>query len=191
MADWVGGNFYLTRAQQELNATYIYNYMSPKGWSVNAIAGMLGNMESESSVNPGIWQSLQEGNLKGGFGLVQWTPAERYIDWCAAEGLDYTDMDANLTRINWEVANKQQWIPTKRYPISFSAFKNSLQDPYTLGLMFLANYERPANPNQPIRGKQAQAWYQFLSGKPPRPPIPPAPGRVYTHMPLIYYLRRF
>lgn len=42
----------LTREQMELNATYIYNALINDGWTLNAIAGMLGNMQSESAINP-------------------------------------------------------------------------------------------------------------------------------------------
>lgn len=47
----------LTMEQMKINANYIYSYLSNKGWTKNAIAGILGNMQSESSINPGRWQS--------------------------------------------------------------------------------------------------------------------------------------
>lgn len=49
---------------------------------------MLGNMETESTINPGIWQSLNSGNASGGFGLTQWTPATKYINWANNNGLN-------------------------------------------------------------------------------------------------------
>lgn len=42
----------LTTAQMQLNATYIWNALSSQGWTLNAVCGMLGNMQSESSINP-------------------------------------------------------------------------------------------------------------------------------------------
>ena len=72
---WTIGNFYLTTEQMQGNAREVLSFFEQKGWSLNAIAGICGNMQSESNINPGIWQSLQEGNYSGGFGLVQWTPA--------------------------------------------------------------------------------------------------------------------
>lgn len=59
------------------------------------------------------------------------------------------------------------------YNYSFEDFTHSTDTPYNLALAFLANYERPADPNQPIRGTQAQAWYQFLGGI-----IPPQPTQT-------------
>mgnify|MGYP003291320449 CR=1 FL=1 len=37
---------------QKTNATNIYNYFSAQGWSLSAIAGMLGNMQHESFLSP-------------------------------------------------------------------------------------------------------------------------------------------
>ena len=42
----------LTYEQMKINATYISNYLLSKGWTLNAISGMLGNMQSESAINP-------------------------------------------------------------------------------------------------------------------------------------------
>lgn len=42
----------LNDEQMKINATYIYKALTEKGWSLNAIAGILGNMQSESSINP-------------------------------------------------------------------------------------------------------------------------------------------
>ena len=58
----------------------------------------------------------------------------------------------------------QQWITKSSYNYSFKEFSQSEDTPYNLALAFLANYERPANPNQPIRGTQAEFWYEFLGG---------------------------
>lgn len=163
----VSGNRYLSQAEMENNARYIWNYLGSRGWSMNAVAGMLGNMQPESSINPGIWESLNAGNTSGGFGLVQWTPASKYISWCEERGLDPADMDSALQRIEYELANGLQYYATSAYPLSFAEFKVSERTPYYLGMAFLANYERPAVSNQPARGNQAEAWYQFLSELPP------------------------
>ncbi len=42
----------LTTRQMQINAKYIYIALSDKGWTLNAIAGILGNMQTESSINP-------------------------------------------------------------------------------------------------------------------------------------------
>lgn len=162
----ISGNRYLTQTEMENNARYIWNYLGGNGWTMQAVAGMLGNMQTESTINPGIWESLDEGDTAQGFGLVQWTPATKLINWANNNGLDYTEMDTQLHRIEYELANGIQYYPTTSYPETFAEFKVSTKDPYYLGMAFLANYERPAVANQPKRGQQAQAWYEFLSALP-------------------------
>lgn len=164
MATYYTGNRYLSLAEMTVNAQYIMNYLLPRGWTKNAIAGMLGNMQTESTINPGIWQNLDEGNMNVGFGLVQWTPASKYINWANERGLDYKTMDANLERIIWEVENNVQWISTSQYPMSFQEFMVSTQSPEYLAQVFLINYERPANQNQPERSTQARYWFDNLDG---------------------------
>lgn len=104
-ADVTINNRSLTESEQQLNARYIWQYLGSKrdnkeGWSLNAVAALLGNMQAESSINPGRYEaytynessSLWLGpnptqseiiawlekykNAKGrypGFGLTQWT----------------------------------------------------------------------------------------------------------------------
>lgn len=160
------GNRYLSMSEMTDNAQYILTYLMNVGWTKNAVCGMLGNMQSESTINPAIWESLKQGNRSGGFGLVQWTPATKYINWANSNGLNYTTMNANLQRIIWEVANNQQWInsldPKGR---SFKEFTESTDSPYDLAMVFISAYERPKNPNQPNRGTQAMYWYETLDGE--------------------------
>lgn len=69
----------------ETNAEYIYNYLKKKGFTKNAICGILGNMNSESTINPAVWQSLNDMYL--GYGLVQWDDGKLFIDWAKKEGV--------------------------------------------------------------------------------------------------------
>jgi len=158
------GNRYLNMSEMTVNANYIWDYLSARGWSKNAVAGMLGNMQTESTINPGIWQNLDEGNMSLGFGLVQWTPASNYINWANGRGLVPSNMDSNLQRILWEVENNAQWISTSDYPMSFQQFITSTQTPEYLAQAFLRNYERPADPNQPERSTQARHWFNVVQG---------------------------
>lgn len=171
------GNYYgspyessasLTEEQMKVNARYIYNALTNDGWTINSICGMLGNMETESSINPGRWQNDRvAGDPTGhGYSLVQWTPYTNYTDWATASGYtDPSEMDTALDRIKYELANNLQWIPTITYPMTFQAFKVSTINPYDLAMIFLANYERPAEPYQPLRGEQAVKWYNYLQSE--------------------------
>ena len=60
-------NAYLSQPQMKDNAQYIADYLNARGWTQNAIAGILGNMQRESTMNPGLWESLIYGNMSGGY----------------------------------------------------------------------------------------------------------------------------
>lgn len=67
------------------NAYCIIKYFKAQGWALKPICGMLGNMHSESNIQPGIWEGGNYGDVQKGFGIVQWTPARKYINPMAAE----------------------------------------------------------------------------------------------------------
>jgi surface antigen len=163
--------------EMKKNAAYIWQYLGNKGWTLNAVAGLLGNMQAESTINPGRWQSGRvEGPADGhGYGLVQWTPYTKYTEWCASNGYDIKDIDAALTRIIWEVDNNKQWITKASYPISFKDFTTSKKEAAWLAGAFVINYERPADQSektQRARGRNATYWYNFLSGYSPEVSAP-------------------
>lgn len=161
-------NSFLSFAQMTENANYILSYLTGQGWTRNAICGILGNMQSESTINPGIWEGLNSNNPSGGFGLVQWTPSTKYINWCISRGINPPDINSNLQRILYEVENNLQFYSSR---MSFAQFtQNTTLSAYDLAMIFLSAYERPANPSQPWRGEQAEYWKQNLTGSPYIPP---------------------
>lgn len=151
----------LTYEQETVNVQYLAKALHDKGWSANAIAGMCGNFQSESSMNPGRWQGENVGSGPA-YGLAQWDPFTKYTNWAQGQGLDPSEMDTAIARIEYEIANGVQWISTSSYPLSFQDFKTSNDTPYNLAMAWLANYERPANPTQPARGNQAEAWKSVI-----------------------------
>ena len=163
-SDIVTGNKYLTLAQMTINAQYILNYLVARGWTKEAVCGMLGNMQTESTINPTIWQSLNEGNTSGGYGLVQWTPATKLIEWADSEGLIYSDIDTQLQRILYEVDEGIQFYKTDDYPITFKEFIVSTSSPEYLAKAFIYNYERPASySTADTRSEQARYWFDNLT----------------------------
>lgn len=160
---WTIGNYYLSMEQMQGNALEVYTYLAARGWSINAIAGLCGNMQSESNINPGIWQDLISGNYSGGFGLVQWTPATNYTDWAVRNGYDITDPKGQLYWIDIVTTQAGQWIPTSSYPLSFNDFKTSTGSPENLASAFLKNFERAGVEVEADRRSQARYWYDFLS----------------------------
>lgn len=180
---WIGGNRYLSKSEMENNAVEIWNYFNAKGWTIEAVSAMLGNMETESTINPNIWESLTVDNSRG-YGLVQWTPATKYIDWA---GSGYESGAKQCERIQYEAENGIQWFsnpsaPIVNPPITFKEFTKSTKDVVTLANYFLWYYEHPAETIQANRGEQAKAWYKFLSGV--EPDVPDIPVTKRKKMPV-------
>lgn len=185
MPNYYSGNYYLSLAQMQANAKYLYSLLLSKGWTLNAIAGLLGNTQTESTHNPGIWQNLNAGSGPG-YGLTQWTPYTKYTDWCTANHLTASTMEAAVARLQFEIDNpNEQWVTHTGYPLTFPEFMKSTETASYLAMTFLHNYEMPGDLNQPNRGTQATYWYQYLSGEDPTPPGPgpgPSPDRnQYTY----------
>lgn len=154
----------LTTSEMQNNAKCFYGYMNKvHGWSLNACAGVLGNCQVESSINP----NRHEIGGGSGFGLVQWTPGSKCTNYLNSRGAslsDYGNMECDL------IATGSGWYSTNTYPITWSNFIHSSQSANYLALAFLANFERPANSNQPIRGTYATNWYNYLSSWAPEAP---------------------
>ena len=150
------------------NCKVFWSYFKAKGWSLNAVCGILGNAWYESTVNPNRWQGDDPWHQppdQWGFGLVQWTPYTKIISWLEEQvGLNDVSKfgQSECDRIQWEMENNQQWIATSTYPESFREYSTTTKDPYTCAIEFLANYERPYDPNQPERGTKAQELYDYL-----------------------------
>lgn len=160
---WTISNNYLTESQMQGNALEVYNFFSARGWTLNAIAGMLGNMERESNINPGLWQSLNYGNYSGGYGLVRWTPATNYTDWASANGYSITDPQGQMIWIDTVTVSSGQWIATSEYNLSFDAFKTSTQSPEWLASAFMKNFERAGVEAEDERRSDARKWYDYLA----------------------------
>lgn len=175
--EWITGNRYLTDAEEENNAYMFLYAMSGYGWTLNAIAGALGNIESESGINPGIWQNLYP-TPSNGYGLVQWTPSTNYTNWAEQNGYAIDDGEGQCYWIANVTVTAGQWIGTPEYPITFDTFTSSTESPEYLASAFLHNFERPADfSTEETRREQAHKWYDFLQNVPtPIRPNKPIPG---------------
>lgn len=166
---WTARNGYLTNAEMAGNAQEVATFFLTQGWSRNAIAAMLGNMQGESGINPGIWENLDPYN--GGYGLTQWTPYTKLSTW--ATGLGYTWLDNGPTqckRIDYESLNNLQWFRNDELGIdpyiTFTQFSVSTLPINTLTNYFLWFYEHPADPGpttQATRQGYANYWDQNLN----------------------------
>lgn len=158
-------NAYLTQSQMQVNAQDLLNFFLGQGWTKNAICGMLGNMQTESTINYGIWQNLDSTNTSGGFGLVQWTPSTVYTNWANSNGYGSDHVNGEKQRILYEVANNVQWIATSSYNLTFQQFTKSTDTPDNLASAWMYDYERPGSySTESTRRSQALNWYNTLTG---------------------------
>lgn len=178
MSEWITNESgVIGQAGMENNAAIINDFFITNGWSTNAIAAILGNMQPESGINPARWENDNVGNLNGGLGLVQWTPATKLINWVEEQGLgDYLNGDNQLARIQYEVTNGLQYAPTSGFNETFYEWSISDKNPGYLAAAFMKNYERPLKQGWGVqiqRAKNARKWYIFLTGTDPGGWLPP------------------
>ncbi|WP_162565046.1 phage tail spike protein [Enterococcus faecalis] len=150
--------------EKEKNAWAVWQFLKSKGYSEQAAAGILGNMEQESGIMPDI----DEGGGGPGYGLVQWTSpiagesgrayVQRLLGQAGISG-DYRNITTQLKLLDWHMHNGQ-YIPSAAYPYSVAQFK-ALTDIGTATMAFEANFERPAV-THPERIPMAQYWYDLL-----------------------------
>lgn len=160
---WYQVNDYLPEYGDEMtgNAYMVFSFFTKLGFTNEAIAGLLGNMQQESGINPGFWQ-----NYHGpGYGLVQWDPASNYLNWASGQGIDINDADQNgdgqCTLINL-CESVGQWLPTSTYPYTWAQFA-ALSDVHEAVRAFLYEYERAGSPMLPNRYDYADHWYDIIS----------------------------
>lgn len=150
--------------EKEKNAWAVWQFLKSKGYSEQAAAGILGNMEQESGIMPDI----DEGGGGPGYGLVQWTSpiagesgrayVQRLLGQAGISG-DYRNITTQLKLLDWHMHNGQ-YIPSAAYPYSVAQFK-ALTDIGTATMAFEENFERPAV-THPERIPMAQYWYELL-----------------------------
>lgn len=177
---WYNDDTYLTQAQRENNARIVWASLTVQGWSEYAIAALLGNMDQESTINPGF---SQRGG--SGYGLVQWTPASRWTDWADARGYEHNDGNGQILKIVEEMTadNQDEWYTTQeiygdnppngQYNLSRDEYITNSGN-HTIDYLtsaWLWEYERPplATANESYRIQQANYWYNLFHGWTPKP----------------------
>ena len=141
-----------------------------KSWAKTTIWALFGNMEKESGMNPGAWQSgsvkTDYTTLGAGYGLVQWDPSAKYLtnnysgNWDRGTYAN-SSIIGQLKRILFEVpftlsSQGAQWLKPGAFPScdraasnigiptthTFSDFTKSNLSVEALTKMFLIYYER-------------------------------------------------
>lgn len=181
---WISKAGGLNQQEMENNADIVISTYQQMGYDNATIAAILGNMQNESSVNPG----REEEGGGGGYGLVQWTPKSVLIEHCATLGLSpYTSGDVQLQVIPKEIQNVSgvaEWYSSAAFiepyynsgatsdmiGITGNQFlQNSMGwTPDKLAVLFMVCYERPSyDPNTNHYQKRmadALTWYDYIGG---------------------------
>lgn len=162
-AEWYSSNAPLTDYEMRVNAQYILNYLRNRGWTKEAVCGMLGNMEVESYINPGVWHGCIEGSAA--FGLVQWSPPSKFFNWADDNSYAYGNMIGQLQRLIYEVENREQYSEYGTTVYSFYDYTQSTLTAYELGRQFAWHYE-DGNFSEGVandRGSRATSWFNTLT----------------------------
>lgn len=158
---WHSNNSYLTIGQMRNNAALVFDNLIERDWSNNAIYALLGNMQQESTINPGL---NEKGG--GGYGLVQWTPKSNYTNWADQHDYDIKNGDYQCLWIDTMTVSTGQWIQTSAYPISFNDWKTDTAHSLEwLTKAFERNFERSADSAAIIRKRVLYAinWKNFFT----------------------------
>ena len=156
------------------NAEKVWNFFTGRGYSKAATAGILGNLEQESGVNP----TAIQGNGKGpAAGIAQWenynTKSSRWkalSDYAKSKGKEWTDLGSQLEFIDkelpglgafWNYAPNMSKAGTTG--TSYEKWKAST-DVDTATRQFEGAFERAGTPNMTRRVSAAKGYYNKFSG---------------------------
>lgn len=137
-------------------------------WTPEAVAGILGNITAESTINPSRWQNdtkPAEDVTDTGYGLVQWTPYTKYSEWAKDYESIWGPWENNgmleTERIAYERKHDLQWIATDKFNFGFKDFTLMRESPEYMAEAFLYDYERPENPAASVESRKTWAKYWY------------------------------
>lgn len=190
--------YQLTEPERNNNAYCFFSEMSNKGWSLEAIAGALGNIREESHFNPGACEigrgqpSANSEYYGGGLGLIQWTDYPPYtcqyvnpLLWYASQvggtwwngnlQCDLIDLADDPTITDCGVGQGARWgwlyNPTAYIPFDeYKVYSGSVDDATTIWLYSL---ERGGYDSLSRRQFYANYYYEWLTGQEPDIPTDP------------------
>ena len=173
-------------AYQKDNADKIYNVFTALGWSVNAIAAMVGNMQVESGLDPAcsyprigttmatIGNTYATSYPDNAYGLVQWKgrgsidPANnQLVGYAIRYGYEWYDGDIQMNRMTWEYQNNQkfhaQTVDGTYW--TYANFASSTSSPSVLAKAWMVCYEGTYSVLS-NRQSNAEYWYDYFTQGP-------------------------
>lgn len=165
----------LTTAQKKENVLMFFNYFN--GYmTLQAMAGILGNIERESQLNPGQIEGDSQYNvgwdtIRRGHGFIQWTGGKNgtnpLLDWKGGKINDkWADGDFQCYRIKCEGENTEgaggTFFPKGTYRYTWKEFC-ALTDVEEATKAYLHERERAGVAALDDRITFAKKWFDFLS----------------------------
>lgn len=190
-AEWsdVGPSTGSRTTYQEHNADKIYSWAKALLWTDNAIAGMIGNMQVESGIDPAcsypkIGQTMDQiSNAQAinypdrAYGLVQWKgrgstdPANnQLVGYAIRYNAEWYDGDIQLQRLEWEytTGNKFHAQTVDGIYWTFGSYAASTATPEVLAKVWMVCYEGTYSVLG-NRQNNARDWYNYFGNHPPVP----------------------
>lgn len=179
---WIASDQYLQPQEKDDNAKLVWDYLTGLGWTPNAVAGILGNMDVESSVNPALiegrgYHTLPNNNTvlaittATGVGLVQWTgttptpPAgQKLASFAIRYNKNWYDGELQCFRLEQEYANDLQFDHRTIDGVSWNwqTYTASRETPEKLASIWQTCYERGGTDTQ-TRQQKARYYYDLLN----------------------------
>lgn len=157
------------------NAIIAYLFFKERGYSVNTISAICGNMAVESHINPATYQGWAEDGDPNdntlGYGLIQWTPPSKILNWLDANNYSYIDGDAQLLWIHTLSTNTMgEWFQNTdpdrgQYYESFTDFMGDTTHSLEwLTKCFQYSLERGGYGSESQRLNYAKSYKDFFNG---------------------------
>lgn len=189
------------------NQEKIWNYFKAKGLTEIGIAGLMGNLQAESGLNPKNMQNSYESKLgfndetytssidngsytnfvqdKVGYGLAQWTYWSRkqnLLNFAKQQNKSIGDLEMQLNFLHQELT------------IQYKPVWNGLMNSKTVreaSDIVLTQFEKPANQGVSVQEKRAslgQAWYDAYATKTVAPTVTTTTSK-YSNSSLVSYTK--
>ena len=167
---------YPNQTQKDNNARLVGEYLLNLGWTRQAVAGILGNMEVESRMNPAIVEHTPFTALVDnyailslptdtGVGLVQWTghtdtpPAgQKLASFAIRYNREWYDGDLQCFRLQRECEENIQFDEGTIHGVTYDwdVYISSTAEPEELALVWQTLYERGGSDTL-----QRQTWARY------------------------------
>ena len=181
---WIASDVYLNQQYRDENARLIAYYLMNLGWTREAVAGILGNMDVESTMNPALiegrgYHTLPDNNTvlaittQTGVGLVQWTgttptaPAgQKLASFAIRYNKNWYDGELQCFRLEREYDEDLQFDHGTVDGVSWDwqTYVVSTETPEQLAKVWQYLYERGGTDTQ-TRQQKARYYYNLIGSK--------------------------